>query len=95
MAAYLIANIEVTDPAAYEEYRRRAPAVIAAYGGRYLARGGTVTLLEGDARLQRVVVLEFPNMAQLKAFHASSEYQSLVAGRQRAARSIMYGVEGL
>src|SRR5580704_13056095 len=42
MSAYIFASVEITDPAAYEEYRRRVPAITAAYGGRYLARGGTV-----------------------------------------------------
>jgi uncharacterized protein (DUF1330 family) len=40
MAAYLIAEVEITDPAAYEEYRKQVPAIIARYGGKYLARGG-------------------------------------------------------
>ena len=68
MAAYIIAMIKVTDPQSYEEYRQKVPAVIAAYGGRYLLRGGALERLEGEADLHRVVVLEFPNMAKLKAF---------------------------
>ena len=54
-----------------------------------------VAVLEGDPRLQRVVVLEFPSLEQLKAFHASPEYQSLKSIRQRASRSIAYAVEGV
>ena len=50
MAAYLIADVEVTHPEAYEEYRAKVPAVIAAYGGRYLVRGGACEVLEGEAR---------------------------------------------
>jgi uncharacterized protein (DUF1330 family) len=68
VAAYIIAMIKVTDPQSYEEYRQKVPAVIAAYGGRYLLRGGALERLEGEADLHRVVVLEFPNMAKLKAF---------------------------
>jgi hypothetical protein len=52
MSAYIFASIEITDHVAYQEYRRRVPAVIAAYGGRYLARGGAVQRLEGDAPIQ-------------------------------------------
>ena len=95
MAAYIIASVEITDPEAYEEYRRRVPEIIAAYGGRYLARGGAVERLEGDAPLSRLVILEFPDMARLKAFYDSSEYQPLLAIRRRAARSSLLAVEGV
>ena len=95
MAAYIFASVEITDPAAYEEYRRRVPAVIEAYGGRYLARGGAVERLEGDGELDRLVMLEFPDMARLKAFYQSAQYQPLLAIRQRAARSNLIAVEGV
>jgi uncharacterized protein (DUF1330 family) len=95
MAAYIFAGVEITDPAAYEEYRRRVPAVIEAYGGRYLVRGGAVERLEGDGELDRLVILEFPDMARLKAFYQSAQYQPLLAIRQRAARSNLIAVEGV
>ena len=95
MAAYIIANVEVTDPVAYEEYRRSAPAAIAAYGGRYLARGGATTVLEGDFKAHRLVIIEFPDMARLQAFYHSPEYQPLVAMRQRNARASLVAIEGL
>src|ERR1700676_1548915 len=87
MAAYIFASVEITDPAAYEEYRKQVTAVIAAHGGRYLARGGAVERLEGDAPVNRLVIVEFPDMARLKAFYHSAEYRPLLAIRQRAARS--------
>jgi uncharacterized protein (DUF1330 family) len=95
MAAYLIADLEVTDPDVYEDYRSRVPAIIATYGGRYLVRGGRVERLEGDANPQRVVVLEFPSMARLRAFYDSPQYRELIAIRQRSARSNLFAVEGL
>lgn len=95
MAAYLIANVDVTDAAAYEEYRRRVPAAIAAHGGRYLARGGATTVLEGDLKAHRIVILEFPDMARLQAFYHSPDYQPLAALRQQHARSSLLAVEGL
>jgi uncharacterized protein (DUF1330 family) len=95
MAAYIFVSVEITDPAAYEEYRRRVPAVIEAYGGRYLVRGGAVERLEGDGELDRLVILEFPDMARLKAFYQSAQYQLLLAIRQRAARSNLIAVEGV
>ena len=71
MAAYVIADIEVTDPAGYEEYRRLAPPTITAFGGRYLARGGTTETLEGDWSPRRCVILEFPSMENFRAWWAS------------------------
>ena len=94
MPAYLIANIDVTDAVAYEEYRRLAPAIIAAHGGRYLARGGRTRLLEGDVEPRRMVLLEFPDMASLERFYDSAEYQRIVALRQRASRGSLIAVEG-
>lgn len=95
MHAYLFAEVEITDPVAYEEYRRLAPAAIAAHGGRYLARGGTAELLEGEGEPKRLVILEFPDLARLRAFHRSPEYWPLIALRQRAARSRLLAVEGV
>jgi uncharacterized protein (DUF1330 family) len=95
MAAYVYGNIEVTDPALYEEYRLLVPAVIAAHGGRYLVRGGATEVLEGDAKALRQVILEFPDMARLKGFYFSPEYQRLVAIRQRASRGHLLAIEGL
>ena len=95
MAAYIWANVEVTDPVAYEEYRQRVPAIIAAHGGRYLARGGRSELLEGAVQPNRLVILEFPDMAQLKAFYHSPEYRPLTALRQRTARSSLIALEGV
>jgi uncharacterized protein (DUF1330 family) len=95
MSAYIFASVEITDPAAYEEYRRRVPAIIAAYGGRYLARGGAVERLEGNAPVNRLVIVEFPDMVRLKAFYNSVEYQPLLAIRQRAARSNLLAIEGV
>jgi uncharacterized protein (DUF1330 family) len=95
MAAYILASVEITDPAAYEEYRKLVPAVIAAHGGRYLARGGAVERLEGEAPVNRLVIVEFPDMARLKAFYHSAEYRPLLAIRQRAARSTLLAIEGV
>lgn len=95
MPAYLYANVEVTDPAAYETYRTRVPALIAAHGGRYLVRGGAVTVLEGSGVPHRQVILEFPDMAHLKAFYGAPEYQELIAIRQGASRGTLLAIEGV
>jgi uncharacterized protein (DUF1330 family) len=95
MAAYVIANIEVTDPAGYEEYKKRAAATIASRGGRYLTRGGAAEVLEGDWVPNRVVIVEFPNMAQLKAWYDSAEYRALLQIRRRTSKSSLVAIEGL
>ena len=95
MAAYIFATIEINDPAAYDDYRRRVPAVIAAYGGRYLVRGGAVDRLEGDAPMHRLVILEFPDMTRLKTFYNSAQYQLLLGIRQRSAKSTVLAIEGV
>ena len=94
MAAYIYGNIEITQPELYEEYRREVPALIAAHGGRYLVRGGAVSVLEGSGVPQRQVILEFPDMAHLQAFYHSPEYQRLVAIRQLAASGTLFAIEG-
>ena len=72
MPAYIIADIEVSDPTRYEEYRKIAPAAIAKHGGRYLARGGQSAVLEGDWRPGRLVILEFPSLEQAKKIGRAS-----------------------
>jgi uncharacterized protein (DUF1330 family) len=95
MAAYIMAQVEVTDPATFEQYRAQVPAVIAQYGGRYLARGGQIETLEGEWNVPRLVVLEFPSMEQLQRFYHSPEYAPLIALRQKAACSVLVAVEGV
>lgn len=95
MAAYLIAEVEITDPKAYEEYRKIVPATISKYGGRYLARGGTVEPKEGGWMPSRVVVLEFASMDQARKWYHSPEYAPALAIRTRAGRSKVILVEGI
>jgi uncharacterized protein (DUF1330 family) len=95
MAAYIYADVEITDPAAYETYRQQVPALIAAHGGRYLVRGGAVEVLEGERRPRRQVILEFPDMARLKAFYTSPQYQTLIAIRQGASHGSLLAIEGV
>jgi uncharacterized protein (DUF1330 family) len=95
MPAFLIAEIDMTDPAAVADYRRGTPAVVAAFGGRFLARGGAAELLEGEARPHLMALLEFPDMERLKALYHSPEYQALVAIRERGSRANLVAVEGV
>ncbi len=95
MPAYVIADVEVLDSAGYEAYRQQVPATIAAFGGRYLARGGALTVLEGSWSPKRCVILEFPSAAQLKAWYDSPAYVPLRALRERTTKSNLVMVEGL
>ena len=95
MAAYIYGNIDVHDPALYEQYRAQVPAMISAHGGRYLVRGGAVEVLEGNGKIKRQVILEFPDMGSLKAFYNSPEYTSAKAIRQRAATGTLVAIEGM
>jgi uncharacterized protein (DUF1330 family) len=95
VAAYLIAEVEITDPKAYEEYRKIVPGTIAQYGGRYLVRGGTVETKEGGWTPSRVVVLEFDNLDQARKWYHSPEYAPALAIRARAGKSKVILVEGV
>jgi len=94
MTAYVIGEIEVTDPGAYEEYRKQVPAVIAKFGGRYLVRGGRVEPLEGGWSPKRLVVVEFPSMEQALKWYRSAEYATLIKVRQKASLGSLAIVEG-
>ena len=95
MPAYVIVEVEVTDPAAYDVYRKMVPASLAAYGGSFVVRGGACETLEGSWQPQRIVVLEFASVARAKEWWASGEYQVAKALRQRAANARMIVVEGV
>jgi len=94
VAAYLWVEIDVTDPAAYEVYRREVPPLIARQGGRYVIRGGAAELLEGEGEPARLVLLEFPSMAALRAFWDDPAYQPLKALRQGCSTARLIAVEG-
>ena len=95
MPAYVIVDITVNDPKAYDEYRRLAPPSITAYGGRYIVRGGETTTLEGDWRPTRLVVLEFPDSARARAWWSSPEYAPAKKLRLQCADADMVVVDGL
>jgi uncharacterized protein (DUF1330 family) len=74
MPAYVIANVTVTDLPAMEEYRKQVPATLAKYGGRFLVRGGGHQTVEGDWKPTRLVVIEFPSLADAQRWYDSEEY---------------------
>jgi uncharacterized protein (DUF1330 family) len=94
MPAYVVADIEVTDPAGYEPYRPLAAASIARFGGRFLVRGGATELLEGAPAPGRVVVIEFPDAEAARRWYRCDEYQSALKIRQAASYGRLFLVEG-
>ena len=95
MPAYVAVQIDVRDAVTYERYKELAPPSIAAYGGRYLVRGGATTTLEGEWSPTRFVILEFPSVEQARRWWDSPEYAEAKALRQASASTQMLLVEGL
>ncbi len=95
MAAYVIVDIQVTDPVRYEEYKQLAAPTVAAFGGKYVVRGGAADTLEGDWVPGRVVVLEFPTAARAREWWASEEYRRAKQLRHASAETEMILVEGV
>ena len=97
MAAYLMADVGVHDLEAYRSsgYLEAAMQTAAQFGGRYIVRGGTTDVLEGDWSPQRMVIIEFPSMDQLEAWYSSEEYAPWNEVRQSLTDSQLVAVEGL
>jgi len=94
-SAYIIANVQVTNPQQYEDYKRLSTIAMQTYGAEVCVRGGRVEVLEGDWSPERIVVLKFPDAAAAKRFNDSPEYGAARASRQGAAVMRMVLVEGL
>ena len=95
MPAFVIVEIEVRDPEAYETYRSLVPASLDAHGGKFIARGGATENLEGDWAPERIVVLEFPSLERARQWWGSPEYRDAKAIRMRAARTRMIATDGV
>ncbi len=93
--AYVIAEINVTDPVAYQRYATQTPPIPTKYGGAYLVRGGKTVAVEGALPTGRVVVMEFPSLAAVEAYENSPEYQAINRIRQRASTGRLFIVEGV
>lgn len=93
MTAYVLADIDVTDPARYEDYKPLAAASVEQYGGRYVVRGGNVEVLEGTWPAGRFVMLEFADGAAARRWYNSPEYAAAKAIRQEASKSTLVLVE--
>lgn len=95
MAAYVIAIIDIINAEAYKEYALQVPATIARYGGRYLMRGGTMDLREGEWPGERTVIVEFPSLARAREWYDSPEYRPVREIRQANSRGRVAIFEGV
>ncbi len=95
MSAYVIVEVEVTDQLQYDAYRRLSGPSVAAYGGRFVVRGGAIDSLEGDWRPERIVVIEFENVAAARRWYDSPEYRAARNVRAGAANFRMIVVAGV
>ena len=95
MPAYVINDMVVTDPVLFEEYKKLLPPTVAQYGGRFLARGGRTDTLEGEWSPKRLVIIEFPSVAQARAWADSPEYAPAKRLRPITTLSNLIVVEGV
>ena len=93
-SAYILANVDVTDPQQYEQYKKLSTIAMQARGAEVLARGGAVHVLEGDWTPKRVVLMKFPTAEAARAFYDSPEYAAAKTARQGAAVMRMVLIEG-
>jgi uncharacterized protein (DUF1330 family) len=95
MPAYVIVETDIVDAAQYERYKAASPAAIEAGGGRFLARGGELAVLEGDWQPSRLVVLEFEDLVAARRWYESEVYQQAKKLRDGAARLRIVAVQGV
>ncbi|MAH84522.1 MAG: hypothetical protein CBB68_09355 [Rhodospirillaceae bacterium TMED8] len=95
MPAYIIVQVEVSDPEMYQDYTTRVPSTLTPFGGEFLVRGGKLDVLEGEWLWPRCVILKFPDVASAKGWHASEAYQGPKAMRKAASTGNMIIVEGV
>jgi uncharacterized protein (DUF1330 family) len=93
--AYVLVQVDVTNPTQYAEYMKLSPGIIEKFGGRFIARGGRTTTLEGPPARGRVVVVEFPSFERAQEFYKSAEYEAARQVRAGAATAQFVLVEGI
>jgi len=95
MPAYYIGEHKISNVALFDDYLAKVVPMIERFGGRYLTKAGSHEILEGDWRPNRVVIIEFPDIASIKNWYRAPEYQPLIALRRSAATDVMIMLEGL
>ena len=95
MTAFIVIRIETNDPALLKDYQAATPPIIEKYHGRFIARGGTTVTLEGPVESRRIVIIEFPELADAEAFYHSPEYAAAKKLREGVAIGEFVAVEGV
>jgi uncharacterized protein (DUF1330 family) len=95
MAAYIVAQLKVRDPAAFQRYREAVTPLVDQFGGRFRVRGGDLEVREGDWPWPRLVIIEFPSKDAARLFYESPEYQKILPLRQASADGTVAFVEGV
>ena len=95
MKAYVIAAETTKDEAVFATYRKEVPATVAAFGGKFVVRGGQLTTLEGEWPHPRLVIIEFPSRAAAEGWYRSPEYQKIMSLRLNSAVGNLIIVDGL
>lgn len=95
MAAYIVARVSVADPSLLKDYLNATPPIVEKYGGRFLARGGSTITLEGPEEARRVVIIEFPSLADAEAFYQSREYSQAKKLRADVAVAEFIAIDGV
>jgi len=95
MAAYAISDLEILDPVLIDKYRSLAQATIAKYGGRYLARGGSVEPVEGGWTPKNIVIVKFPSMERARQWYRSPEYAEALKVQKNALSRRLIFVDGV
>jgi uncharacterized protein (DUF1330 family) len=95
MAAFVVVQESIENEAVFNQYRTKAPATIEAYGGKFLARGGNLEVMEGELPYKRLVIIEFPTRQDAIAWYNSSEYQEILPMRLSSSKGIFAVVDGV
>lgn len=95
MSAYVVGMVAIHDPETYKKYTAKTPALIAKYGGKFLARGGDIQTLEGEPFTDRMVIIEFPSQEDLQGWYNDPDYQDAIVIRQSASNGRLMTVEGV
>ena len=93
--AYVIAEVEVTDPATMQKYGEKAPQIVESFHGHYVVRGGKTVALEGDPPKRYVVVIGFDSLDKARAWYDSPEYVAIRPFRQSSTKSRIFIAEGV
>lgn len=95
MSCYFVAQIRINDMEEYQKYLDGTDEVFSKYKGKYLAVDGTPEVLEGTWSYGRIVIIEFPDEAELKRWYESPEYRAIARHRLKAAKCDTLVVKGL